>query len=84
MKTEKQPSQELGHLNLSLAASPEGRVPKYCTAIGFEKTTKGFVIMSFVHQEAGNTTDHGVLIERIMVDSEHAKKMIEALENLLK
>jgi hypothetical protein len=71
---------------LTLAADPARRVPKYCTSILFSKLKNGQIILTLIENDGPKDSvqeDQGVLIERILIDSDHAERMVTALKDML-
>lgn len=64
----------------AVLANPERAVPKYCTNVSFGKLPNGDVVMSFLHRSGKDGPL--VLIETIVVDEIHTRKIVEALQGL--
>lgn len=61
-------------------------IPKYCNGVLINKLTDGSVVLTFVHREAalqgdGKSEEKNTIIERILVDTDHLQKIIEAINN---
>jgi len=54
------------------------RIPKFCNAINFAKTNNN-IILTFIFTEPNG---ENVAIERITIDDDHAKKIIDILQKL--
>ncbi len=67
---------------MELISAPENTVPKYATNVNFNKLKNGDIIMTFVSRlgESGPAT----VIETVIVDEDHAKKIVEILDSVLK
>lgn len=57
-------------------------IPKYCNSINFSKINDN-VMMTLVFSEPGVEEQHTV-IDRILIDKEHVKKMIKILSKVSK
>ena len=58
-------------------------VPKYCSSVNFGVLQHNKqVVMSFTYQDPDQETP--ILIERVIVDFDHAEKLAETLTNLIK
>jgi|OM-RGC.v1.033515757 hypothetical protein len=66
---------------IELQSEPIARVAKYSNNVnvGFVNDNKS-VVISFMSMD---DSEHGVLIERIIVDREHAKKIADLLNDSL-
>ncbi len=60
---------------------PYRYVPKYCTSINFGVLPSKQIVLTLLYQE--NQQDP-TLIERVVVDLEHAQKIVEVLGDVLK
>ncbi len=67
-------------------SSPEKRIPKYCNSILFGKLDDGGIVMTFAVKEYSgfgeDKREDSVVIERIFVDKNHAKRVADALLKL--
>ncbi|MFH1620931.1 MAG: hypothetical protein ABIB04_02500 [Patescibacteria group bacterium] len=71
---------------IHIIADPNKRIPKYCTSVLFAKMKNGQIILTFVENDEAikaESSDHGVIIERILVDEEHARQIVEKLGGLI-
>lgn len=70
---------------MRIVADPNRRVPKYCTSVSFSKMKNGQIILTFIENDEALKTmdDQGVIIERILVDEDHAQQIVAALSGLL-
>lgn len=70
------------------ASSPEKRIPKYCNGVLFSKLEGGGIVMTFVAKEqvghGAQKQEESIMIERVFVDKDHAKKIADTLLNLVK
>lgn len=60
--------------------SPDKFVPKFCSGINFSVLNNQYVVISLMYAEPNNPA---VLVERVMIDIGHAKKVTEVLQGLL-
>jgi len=82
---EKKRAQPIGQPT-NLVADPNKRIPKYCTSVFFAKMKSGQIILTFVENDEALKTevnDQGVIIERIIVDEDHARQIVEKLGDLI-
>lgn len=69
-------------LRLSLTPiAAEKMIPKFCTAIDIALLRTNNVIISMAYSEGNDNT---ALIDRIVIDIEHAKSLNDALTKVLK
>lgn len=61
-------------------SSVERAVPKYCTSINIVALSNKSLVLSLFYTDPGQTP---ALIDRIIIDSEHAKSLHKALGTLL-
>ena len=64
-----------------LISDAEKSIPKFATVVNFNKLGNGNIIISFLAQHIQNIPP--VLIETIMVDQDHAKKIMEVLGEVI-
>lgn len=64
-----------------MSSNPDKNIPKFCTSVNFGVLPNNNLILTFTYNE-GEKQPH-VLIERIIVDVEHAKKISDVLKNVL-
>ncbi len=62
--------------------SPEKSVPKFCTGIAFNKLENGDLIMTFFSQSP-NKGMPPIMLETILINEDHAKRLVEALKGLV-
>ncbi|MFH1348232.1 MAG: hypothetical protein ABIH58_01195 [Patescibacteria group bacterium] len=67
---------------LAVSSSPEKIVPKLCNVMNFAKDKSGNIIMTLVFKDPMG--DQSVLLERIIVDSGHAKEIVSVLTKFIK
>jgi len=67
---------------IQVIGSPEKSIPKYATNVNFSKLENGDVLMMFANKSNKDTPT--VLIETIIVNGSHAKKIVEVLANVIK
>lgn len=56
-------------------------IPKLCTNIQVSLVNERFVVMSMVYSDGGQQRS---LIERVTIDIEHAKNLVEVLNKVIK
>lgn len=66
----------------AIVINTQNIVPKFCNIINFGELNNKSILMTFLFKEP--TNDQTVLLERFLIDKEHAKKVVEVLTNLLK
>jgi hypothetical protein len=66
---------------VSVQTTPDKVVPKFCTAINVGLLTSKNVVMTMAYSEG---KDSVAVIERIVIDLDHAKQLRDVLTNLLK
>lgn len=66
----------------AVAVNPQTIVPKLCNIINFGKLNNDSILMTFLFKEP--TNEQTVLLDRFLIDKNHAKQVIEVLGNLLK
>lgn len=76
MVDEKDP-QEIG---VQIQGSPDALVPKYSTQALFS-INKDKMIISFLYSDNKNAS--GVIIQRIMIDLDHAKRIAEIIPEII-
>lgn len=82
MKEEdKKQQQERVLEEIKVKTTQEKMVPKFCTNINVGLLKTKNVILTMAYSEGGDST---ALIERIVIDLEHAKSLNEVLTKLLK
>jgi Protein of unknown function (DUF3467) len=65
---------------LKATASLDRMIPKFCTGVNFAVTEDKQFIMTLIFQEG----DQPVVIDRVSITHEHAKKLSTVLDDLLK
>ena len=71
---------ETNDKGIEILANPEKIIPKFATSVNFTKFENGNIVISFVSSPDQKT---GSLIETIMVDTAHAKQIIEVLSKVI-
>lgn len=66
---------------MAITGAPEKSVAKFCTNIALNKLKNGDVIMTFLSKNLKEAP--AVLIETIIVDEEHAKKILEVFAKVI-
>lgn len=75
------PSDELKEVgNVDMIAEPSRNVPKFCTLVKFTSLASGEIVMQFLHSM---DNVNNILIESIIVQEAHAKKIVETLHNVI-
>ena len=67
---------------LKIALPPEKAAPRFCNHITFGKTKGEVIITMFFVEPDGSGS--GVVLDRIIVDIDHAERIVEVLSTLLK
>lgn len=73
--------EEIVSINLQ-SSSPDKAIPKFCTSVTFSKLKSGNIIMSF-HASDPLIPNTATLIERVIVEEDHAKQIIEKLSEVI-
>jgi hypothetical protein len=68
-------------------SNADKRIPKYCNGIILNKLDNGNIILTLVAKEkikkaTGEIFDDNVIIERVIIDNNHAKKIAEKINEL--
>ncbi len=66
---------------IGLIASPEKRVPKYCTSVIVAKRSDGNLILTFISSDSPE--EGGVVIERILIDEKHGENLSRAIKETI-
>jgi hypothetical protein len=80
-KVEAKPRAPQVKLSGNIIADPEKGVPKFATAVHFTVSDRGDVFMMFLNQN--NPAKDAVLIETIMIDPGHLKKLATILARIV-
>ena len=67
---------------IQIIGAPDKTIPKFATRVVFNKLPHGDVVLSFMVQSAESAP--AALIETIMVDAQHAKRIAEKLTGMTK
>ena len=67
---------------MEVLAMPEKTIPKYATNVNFSKLANGDIIMTFLSRINNGTP--ATLVETVIVDLDHAKKIVEVLDGVIK
>lgn len=76
--------------NIKMVSSPEKGIPKYATSVSIGKLQNKNIILTFLYQvpknpnEAEQGEQSGLVIDTIVIDEAHAKRIIEALDQVVK
>lgn len=76
--------------NLKVVSSPEKGIPKYATSVSIGKLQNKNIILTFLYQipinpdKVGKVEQSGLVIDTIVIDEEHAKKIVETLDKVVK
>ena len=81
MEDKKSSKQEQTLENINIKTTQEKLVPKFCTNINVGLLRTKNVVLTMAYSEGGESV---ALIERIVIDLEHAKSLNEVLNKLLK
>lgn len=65
---------------MQVIGTPDRSIPKFATNVIYAKLPNGDLVMSFLVRSGQNT--QSALIETIMIDAEHAKRMAEKLTEI--
>lgn len=65
----------------AVLSQPMSSVPKFATAVNFNKLDNGSIIISFFSQTIPNAPI--ALIETIIVDENHAKEIVKILQEVI-
>lgn len=71
---------ETNEKGIEIMANPEKIIPKFATSVNFTKFENGNIVISFI---SSPDQKNGSLIETIMVDTPHAKQIIEVLSKVI-
>ena len=66
--------------SISVQTTPDKLVPKFCTAISISLLKSKNVVITMTYSEG---KDSFAVIERIVIDLDHAKQLKDVLTNLL-
>ena len=66
---------------MAVISAPEKSIAKFCTNIAITKLKNKDIVMTFLSKNAENAP--AVLIETIIVDEEHAKKILEVFTRVI-
>ena len=73
---------DTGTKEVKIAMAAEKVVPRFCNSINFGKVNNN-VIMTLIFNEPDNS-GVGMVIERVVIDADHAQKVMNILGKLLK
>lgn len=65
---------------ISVLTTPERNIPKFCTSVNFGVAQNNNIVISFAYNEENGPL---TLIDRVMVDFEHAKSIAEVLRRVI-
>lgn len=71
--------------DIIITSTPEKNIPKFCNKVYFAKLESGNIVMSFLFQEPKLKGEEGqmVLLDRILVEEGHAKKIVDTLNGII-
>ncbi|NBX49457.1 hypothetical protein EBT25_05835 [bacterium] len=64
-----------------IIGAPEKSIPKFATGVNFSKLENGNIILAFLNKSSPDSP--AVLIESVIVDEDHARKILEVLTKVL-
>ena len=64
-----------------MTTNPQNIIPKLCNIINFEKLNENNIVMTFLFKEP--TNEQTILLDRFLIDKNHAQQVIEVLNTLL-
>lgn len=82
-KVSKKAAKAGGLKELGVAITPEIAKAVFSNIVQFHRIGKDNILMSFVFAEPDNS-GNGTIVSRILVDTDHAKKIAEVLDGFLK
>ena len=68
-------------IKMQITGTPDKIVPKVCTTINFGVTGNNSFVLTLTYNEAPDQTQ--TIIERVMIEHEHAKNVSKVLSDLL-
>ncbi|MFH0833818.1 MAG: hypothetical protein V2A63_00300 [Patescibacteria group bacterium] len=80
---EKIPKDQSGTAMNVFLPSPDRAVPKLCTSANFAQLKSGNIVVSFFSRDV-SVANQAVLIERIIIEKEHAKDIVKKLSAMAK
>jgi len=66
---------------MQITGTPDKIVPKICTSINFQVTNSNSFVITLTYSETPDQPQ--TIIERVMIDHEHAKNVSKVLNGLL-
>ncbi len=81
MENKENDSERKRQETINIPIPAEKMIPKFCTTINIALLKNKSLILSLIYNE---NKENGALIERVVIDLDHAKSLNDALTKLLK